>query len=41
MPRGVYDNFKCEEKEHQKFNPTSHQQLVLDYFPTSPYKGLL
>jgi len=44
MPRGVYENFKCKKddmKNRDEFNITPHQQKVLDYFPNSPYKGLL
>lgn len=41
MTRGVYTQFRCKEKSRKTFNPTPHQQYVLDYFPNSPYKGLL
>lgn len=40
MPKGIY-NIKCKPVEHKEFNPTEHQKATLEYFLTSPYKGLL
>lgn len=42
MPRGINKNYNCNDDFHTStFIPTSHQQKVLDYFPTSSNKGLL
>ena len=41
MPKGVHRKIKCESKEHPPFSPKDHQLFVLNYFESSPYKGLL
>jgi superfamily II DNA or RNA helicase len=44
MTQGIYKKFTCSaktSKNRKPFIPTPHQKLVLDYFPNSPYKGLL
>lgn len=41
MPEGITRNINCGKKVKKPFTPNPHQQLVNDYFQTSPYKGLL
>ena len=41
MPRGITTDYTCGKLHKSIFQPAPHQQKVLDYFPTSPYKGLL
>ena len=38
---GIRNKESCKNKKHPLFIPQKHQQMVLDYFPSSPYKGLL
>lgn len=38
---GIRNRETCKNKNHPVFTPQKHQQIVLDYFPTSKYKGLL
>jgi len=38
---GIRNRETCKNKTHPVFIPQKHQQIVLDYFPTSKYKGLL
>jgi hypothetical protein len=42
MPRGIYKDISCKKLNRDKnFVPKPHQEFVLNYFLTSPYKGLL
>lgn len=41
MPSGVYEKLKCYYKKTKEFVPTEHQKKTLEYFISSPYKGLL
>ena len=38
---GIRNKETCKNKTHPPFIPQKHQQLILDYFPNSKYKGLL
>ena len=38
---GIRNRETCKNKKHPEFIPQKHQQFILDYFPSSKYKGLL
>lgn len=41
MPRGIYSNIRCTDCDREPFESTKHQKDTVDYFLTSPFKGLL